>query len=60
LPTWGAERLLTEYAQRCITQVEYAYNELVDYLMLQYLLGYGEVSAPTLPRIAAPETPDAP
>lgn len=55
----GAEKFLTDYARQCATQVGYAYHELVDYLMLQYLVDYGEVSAPTLPRIAAPAIPDA-
>jgi dipeptidase len=56
----GAERFLTDYARKCATQVGYTYHELVDYLMLQYLLGYGEISAPTLPQIAVPVIPDVP
>jgi len=38
--------------------VGYAYHELVDYLMFQYLLGDADVAPPDLPRIAAPAIPD--
>jgi dipeptidase len=50
----GMEKFLTEYARQCTAQVGYAYNELVDYLMLQYLVDYGEVAPPSLPQIAPP------
>jgi dipeptidase len=56
----GAEAFLTDYAQQCTTKVGHAYDELVDYLMLQYLVGYKELAPPPLPRIAAPVIPDAP
>jgi len=56
----AAEMFLTEYARRCTTQVGYAYRQLVDYLMLQYLLDYGEITPPRLPQIAPPAIPDAP
>jgi dipeptidase len=54
----AAERLLNEYARQCTTRVARAYNELVDYLMLQYLVDFGGVSSPTPPRIGTPAIPD--
>ena len=56
----GAEVFLTDYARQCSTNVGYAYHELVDYLMFQYLLGYQELAPPPRPRIAAPVIPDPP
>lgn len=38
----------------------YAYHELVDYLMLQYLVGYGQIAPPNLPQVGAPVVPDVP
>ena len=38
----------------------YAYHELVDYLMFQYLVGCKELATPPLPQIAAPVIPSAP
>jgi hypothetical protein len=37
--------------------VEYAYGELVDYLMLKYLCMYPEVAPLALPRVAGPVIP---
>ncbi len=54
----AAGAFVAEYTQRCMKQVGYAYHELVDYLMLQYLLGDVEVAPPSLPAIAAPAIPD--
>ena len=56
----AAEKFVTDYAQQCLKQVGYAYGELVDYLMFQYLLGYPEVAPLRLPSIAAPVIPDVP
>ncbi|MHC4509744.1 MAG: C69 family dipeptidase, partial [Planctomycetota bacterium] len=54
------ERFLNAYAEHCLTQVGYAYNELVDYLMFQYLLDNPEVAPPKLPVISAPVIPAVP
>ena len=43
-----------------MTQVGYAYDELVDYLMLQYLVDYREVAPSKLPQIAPPAVSDVP
>ena len=56
----GAEAFLTEYAEQCTRRVGHAYYELVDYLLLQYLLGYKEMATLVLPQIAAPTVPDVP
>jgi dipeptidase len=53
----AAAAFVAEYTQRCMKQVGYAYHELVDYLMLQYLLGDVEVAPPRLPAVAAPVIP---
>lgn len=53
----GVERFLNAYAERCLTQVGYAYHELVDYLMFRYLLDDWEVAPPKLPAIGAPVIP---
>ncbi|MBI5387767.1 MAG: C69 family dipeptidase [Verrucomicrobia bacterium] len=55
----AAEALLTTYASDCTTRVGSAYAELVDYLMLRFLVGDPEFARPTLPRIAAPTLPQA-
>jgi dipeptidase len=54
----AAGAFVTEYTQSCMKQVGYAYHELVDYLMLQYLLGDVEVAPPGVPEVAAPALPD--
>jgi hypothetical protein len=41
-----------------LKQVGYAYDELVDYLVFQYLLGDADVAPPRLPVIGAPVIPD--
>ncbi len=56
----GVERFLNAYTEHCLTQVGYAYNELVDYLMFQYLLDNPEVAPPKLPVISAPVIPSVP
>ena len=56
----GAERFLDAYAEHCLTQVGYAYHELVDYLMFRYLLDNSEVAPPKLPAISAPIIPAVP
>jgi dipeptidase len=58
--TRAAEIFVAAYTERCMRQVGYAYYELVDYLMFQYLLGDADVSPPHLPEIAAPAIPDKP
>ena len=56
----GLERFLNAYAQHCLTQVGYAYHELVDYLMFRYLLENSEVAPPKLPAISALTIPPVP
>jgi dipeptidase len=56
----AAGTFVAEYTQRCMKQVGYAYHELIDYLMFQYLLGDAEVAPPSLPVIAVPPIPDRP
>jgi len=56
----GVERFLNAYAEHCLTQVGYAYHELVDYLMFRYLLDDSEVAPPKLPAISAPIIPAVP
>jgi len=55
----GVATFLNEYAQQCMIQVGHAYHELVDYLMLQYLVDYREIAPSQLPQIAPPAVPDA-
>jgi hypothetical protein len=55
-----AEAFVTAYTNHCLKQVGYAYDELVDYLMFQYLLGDADVAPPRLPVIGAPVIPDLP
>jgi hypothetical protein len=54
------ERFLNNYGEHCLTQVGYAYHELVDYLMFRYLLDNSEVAPPKLPTISAPIIPAVP
>jgi len=54
----AAEMFVATYTGRCMKQVGYAYHELVDYLMFQYLLGDADVAPPRLPEIAVPAIPD--
>jgi dipeptidase len=56
----GLERFLNTYADHCLTQVGYAYKELVDYLMFMYLVDHSEVAPPKLPAISAPIIPAVP
>jgi len=56
----GLERFLNAYTEHCLTQVGYAYHELVDYLMFRYLLDHSEVAPPRLPAISAPIIPIIP
>lgn len=53
----AAEAFLTQYAVQCARQTGAAYAELVDYLMLRYLVGDPEFARPAPPRIAAPALP---
>jgi dipeptidase len=55
----AAEALLTAYAADRAKQVGSAYSELVDYLMLRFLVGDPEFARPASPRIPAPAMPDA-
>lgn len=52
------ERFLNAYADRCLTQVGYAYDELVDYLMFRYLVAHSDVAPPKLPAVGAPVIPE--
>ncbi len=52
------ESFVTEYAKYCLTQVEYAYDELVDYLLYRYLFEHSEIAPPNLPIIAPPIVPN--
>ncbi len=54
------ESFLNDYADRCLTQVGYAYNELVDYLMFRYLVDHSEVAPPELPTVGVPAVPEVP
>jgi dipeptidase len=56
----AARAFVAEYTERCLKQVGYAYHELVDYLMFQYLLDDADVAPPSLPVIAVPAIPDKP
>jgi len=53
----AAEVFLTNYASDCATQVGTAYAELIDYLLLRFLVGDPEFARPALPRIGAPTVP---
>lgn len=55
----AAEVFLTDYAAASAKNVGSAYSELVDYLMLKYLVGDPEFAPPALPSIAAPQLPSA-
>ena len=54
------ERFLNAYSGDCLKQVGYSYNELVDYLMFQYLVEHSEVAPPELPLISLPVVPYVP
>ncbi|MEN6425150.1 MAG: C69 family dipeptidase [Phycisphaerales bacterium] len=56
----AAGAFVTDYTVQCMKQVGYAYHELVDYLMFQYLLGDAEVAPPSLPTVGLPAIPDKP
>lgn len=53
-----AEAFLTAYTRQCMTKVGYAYDELVDYLMLQYLVDQPELAPPTLPQVGVSDIPE--
>ena len=50
-----AAAFLNDCVRQRLMQVGFAYRELVDYLMLKYLVGNKELAPPVLPRIAIPE-----
>jgi len=54
----AAEVFLTDYTVAAAASVGSAYSELVDYLMLKYLMGDPEFAPPELPRIFAPAIPE--
>lgn len=54
----AAGAFVADYTNNCMKQVGYAYHELVDYLMFQYLLGDADVAPPKLPEIATPAIPE--
>ena len=58
--TEGVGRYLNAYARQCTTNVGRAYHELVDYLMLRYLIGDQEFAPPVLPQVATPVVPKVP
>ena len=51
------EAFLTAHARQCTTQVGSAYHSLVEYLMLEYLVGDDELATPPLPEITVPAAP---
>ncbi len=52
-----AGKFVTGYAQNNLNQIGYAYKELVDYLMFQYLLDNSDIAPMRRPTIAAPQIP---
>lgn len=56
----GVENFHNAYAEHCLRQVGYTYNELVDYLMFRYLVDHWEVAPPKLPMISTPVIPSTP
>jgi dipeptidase len=54
----AAEVFLTDYTVAAAASVGSAYSELVDYLMLNYLIGDPEFAPLELPRIFAPAIPE--
>lgn len=53
----GVRDLLTEYVQACLHQVGTAYDQLVDYLMFQYLYDRPDLAPATRPQIKPPQIP---
>jgi dipeptidase len=53
----AAEAFLTAYAADCTSRVGSAYSELVDHLMLRFLVGDPEFARAVPPRIATPTVP---
>jgi dipeptidase len=53
----AVERFLTDDARRCTTLVGSAYRELVDFLMLKYLVGDPELATPVRPKVVIPGAP---
>lgn len=53
----AAEAFLTAYTAECAKHVGFAYSELVDYLMLRFLVGDPEFARSERPRITAPIVP---
>ena len=51
------KKITVSLCRQCATKVGCAYHDLVDYLILQYLVGYKELAPPSLPEIAAPVIP---
>jgi dipeptidase len=56
----AAGAFVAEYTQCCMKQVGYAYHELADYLMFQFLLGDADIAPPSLPVVGTPVIPDQP
>ncbi len=54
----AAEAFVTAYCSDCAAHVGSAYSELVDHLMLRFLVGDPEFARRHPPRIAAPVLPD--
>ncbi len=54
----AVEVFLNSYASDCTKQVGSAYSELVDYLMLQVLVGDREFAHPGPPRVSLTTVPD--
>lgn len=50
----SVEEFVTRYSNSCLENVDSAYNELVDYLMFNYLYSYSSVAPPKLPKICLP------
>ena len=56
----GTEKLVTEYTNLCLKEVDDAYGELVDHLMFEYLYSYSNAAPPRLPAVSPPEIPTLP
>ncbi len=52
----SAEAWLTEYTRQCLENTAHGYDELVDYLMFQYLYDRPDIAPMAPPRIEAPDS----
>lgn len=57
---YGSQALvdfLTTYSYNAMQQTYYTYNELVDYLLYQYVWGYPEIANVEIPQVLVPNIP---